>query len=105
MRHVTNDCIFLAWNAYQCNVNEELILQTAQQMKSLGLQAAGYSWINLDDCYATKNRSASGNIVAGPSVSSLYHTSSLQPACVREDPVKWPSGLKSTTSKVKKLGL
>lgn len=56
---------FAAWNAYQCNVNEDLIVQTAQQMKTLGLLEAGYSWINLDDCYANKNRSSSGEIVAG----------------------------------------
>jgi hypothetical protein len=35
-------------------------------MKDLGLLAAGYNWINLDDCYASKNRSISGEIVAGP---------------------------------------
>jgi len=48
-------------------VDEALILQTAQQMKDLGLLAAGYDWINLDDCYANKNRNASGEIVAGKS--------------------------------------
>jgi len=75
---------FNGWNAFQCNVDEALILQTAQQMKDLGLLAAGYNWINLDDCYASKNRSASGEIVA--------------------DPVKWPSGMASLTTRVKKLG-
>lgn len=34
-------------------------------MKSLGLFEAGYTRINLDDCYASKNRSSSGEIVAG----------------------------------------
>lgn len=62
--HSLNDCD-IAWNTYQCNVDEALILQTARQMKDLGLLAAGYNWINLDDCYASKNRSASGEIVAG----------------------------------------
>lgn len=62
-----HDVASLAWNAYQCNVDENLIIQTAQQMKSLGLLEAGYSRVNLDDCYASKNRSASGEIVAGTS--------------------------------------
>lgn len=73
-----------AWNAFQCNVDESLILETATLMKSLGLLEAGYSRINLDDCYALKNRSSSGEIVA--------------------DPAKWPSGMKTLTSKVKALG-
>ena len=51
-------------------------------MKSLGLQVgiehvthvlffisnfqdAGYHWVNIDDCYAEKNRSADGFIVPG----------------------------------------
>lgn len=34
-------------------------------MVSLGLQAVGYEYVNIDDCYAEKNRSASGDIVAG----------------------------------------
>jgi len=51
------------WNAYQCNINEDLILTTAQLMKSLGLQAAGYNHVNIDDCWAEKNRTAEGDLI------------------------------------------
>lgn len=55
----------LAWNAYQCDISEKLIIETAQLMKKLGLQAAGYDYVNLDDCWSLKNRSTSGHLVAG----------------------------------------
>jgi alpha-galactosidase len=51
------------WNAYQCNIDENLMLTTAKLMKSLGLQAAGYNYVNIDDCYAEKNRTAAGDII------------------------------------------
>ncbi|KAF9051753.1 glycoside hydrolase superfamily [Panaeolus papilionaceus] len=51
------------WNAYQCNIDENLLLTTAKLMKSLGLQDAGYSYVNIDDCYAEKNRTATGDII------------------------------------------
>ncbi|KAJ3808452.1 glycoside hydrolase superfamily [Lentinula aff. lateritia] len=53
-----------AWNAYGCNIDEDLVLEAAQLMVSLGLQAAGYEYVNIDDCYAEKNRSENGDIVA-----------------------------------------
>jgi alpha-galactosidase len=52
------------WNAYHCDINETVILETARLMKSLGLIDAGYNWMNLDDCYSEKSRSPSGDIVA-----------------------------------------
>jgi alpha-galactosidase len=73
-----------AWNAFQCNVDEALILQTAQAMVSTGLQAAGYKFINLDDCWAMKNRSAAGDLVP--------------------DPTKWPNGINGLVKKVNALG-
>lgn len=64
------------------NVDEDLILATANQMVTLGLQAAGYNHINLgsrscfhvvslpnnapDDCWALKNRSNTGDLVPDP---------------------------------------
>ncbi|KAI0027512.1 hypothetical protein K488DRAFT_26145, partial [Vararia minispora EC-137] len=45
------------------NIDQDLILTTAQLMKSLGLQDTGYSFVNLDDCWAVKNRSASGELI------------------------------------------
>ena len=67
---------------YQCDIDEELILTTARLMKDLGLQVCsfivndsifsnftlprkdvGYKHVNLDDCWAEKNRSASGDLL------------------------------------------
>ncbi|KAJ7443846.1 glycoside hydrolase superfamily [Mycena latifolia] len=47
----------------QCNIDHDLMLTTAKLMKSLGLLDVGYHYVNIDDCYAEKNRSASGDIV------------------------------------------
>ncbi|KAJ6583011.1 glycoside hydrolase [Mycena vulgaris] len=52
------------WNAFQCNIDANLMLTTAKLMKSLGLLDVGYHYVNIDDCYAEKNRSASGDIIA-----------------------------------------
>ncbi|KAG6811589.1 hypothetical protein H0H92_006712 [Tricholoma furcatifolium] len=72
------------WNAYGCNINEDLVYTTAQLMQSLGLQDAGYSYVNIDDCWAEKNRSASGDLVP--------------------DPTKFPSGLNTLNDKIHALG-
>ena len=38
-----------SWNTYRVNINEELICKQADAMVEQGLQAAGYSYINIDD--------------------------------------------------------
>ncbi|KAJ7242413.1 glycoside hydrolase superfamily [Mycena rebaudengoi] len=72
------------WNAYHCNIDENLVLTTATLMKSLGLLDVGYTYVNIDDCYAEKNRSANGDIV--------------------EDKVRFKSGMKALTTKIHALG-
>ncbi|KAF8961767.1 glycoside hydrolase superfamily [Flammula alnicola] len=67
------------WNAYQCNIDEDLMLTTAKLMKSLGLQEAGYNFVNIDDCWAEKNRTASGDII--------------------EDQVRFKNGMKNLTNR------
>ncbi|KAF7326289.1 Alpha-galactosidase [Mycena kentingensis (nom. inval.)] len=51
------------WNAYQCNIDQNLMLTTANLMQSLGLKDAGYLHVNIDDCWAEKNRSAAGDLI------------------------------------------
>ncbi|KAF8155496.1 glycoside hydrolase family 27 protein, partial [Crassisporium funariophilum] len=53
-----------AWNAYHCDINETVILDTARLMKLHGLVDVGYNHMNLDDCYSEKKRSPSGDIIA-----------------------------------------
>ncbi|KAF8438048.1 glycoside hydrolase family 27 protein [Boletus edulis BED1] len=55
-----------AWNAFACNVNETLVLQTAQYMKNYGLLDVGYNHVNLDDCWASKNRTSTGEVLSDP---------------------------------------
>ncbi|KAJ7041798.1 glycoside hydrolase family 27 protein [Mycena alexandri] len=73
------------WNAYHCNINETLILETAQLVKSLGLADVGYNYVNVDDCYSEKKRSEDGDIIA--------------------DKTRFPSGMKWLTDQIHGLGL
>jgi alpha-galactosidase len=54
------------WNAFGCNVSQALVEQTAQAIVSSGLAAAGYQYVNIDDCWALPDRDANGNLVANP---------------------------------------
>ncbi|KAJ8520784.1 hypothetical protein ONZ45_g2419 [Pleurotus djamor] len=68
----------------KCAIDEDLVLQDARQIKSLGLLDAGYNYINLDDCYAEFNRSANGDIV--------------------EDHIRFSRGMKNFTGQLRQLG-
>ncbi len=50
-----------SWNTFGCNVNEQMIRDMADAMVSSGMQAAGYEYINIDDCWHGE-RDADGNI-------------------------------------------
>src|SRR5438270_8278847 len=73
------------WNAFKCNVSEQLVEQTALAMHKDGMQAAGYQYVNIDDCWAEPQRDANGNLVP--------------------DPAKFPDGIKSVASYVHSLGM
>ncbi|MFG1812049.1 glycoside hydrolase family 27 protein [Streptomyces sp. NPDC049040] len=76
---------FNDWNAYGCNVSESLIKSTALAMHNNGMQAAGYTYVNIDDCWMTHSRDSSGRLVP--------------------DPSKFPDGIKGTADYVHSLGL
>src|SRR6185312_9013794 len=40
-----------SWNTFGCNMDETLIRQIADTMVSSGMQAAGYEYVNIDDCW------------------------------------------------------
>jgi alpha-galactosidase len=73
------------WNAFHCNVSEQLVEQTARAMVSNGMKAAGYQYVNIDDCWASPQRDAHGNLVP--------------------DPAKFPDGIEAVASYVHSLGL
>jgi alpha-galactosidase len=54
------------WNAFGCNVSDQLIRQTADAMVSSGMAAAGYQYINIDDCGMAHSRGANGDLVPAP---------------------------------------
>src|SRR5216683_7417915 len=55
-----------SWNKFACDVSEQLIRETADAMVGTGMQAAGYKYVNIDDCWQV-SRDAQGTIVADPS--------------------------------------
>jgi alpha-galactosidase len=54
-----------SWNHFGCGINEALIRSTIDAMVSTGLFAAGYKYVNLDDCWQS-TRTSSGVIVPDP---------------------------------------
>lgn len=52
-----------SWNKFHCNIDEGLIREVADAMVTNGMRAAGYTYINIDDCWQT-SRGADGVIVA-----------------------------------------
>ncbi|OZY87815.1 alpha-galactosidase [Cellvibrio mixtus] len=40
-----------SWNTFACDVNEQMIREMADAMVSSGMKAAGYEYINIDDCW------------------------------------------------------
>src|ERR1700730_18574044 len=54
-----------SWNKFGCNVSEQLIRETADAMVSSGMQAAGYEYVVIDDCWQV-GRDSNGNILADP---------------------------------------
>jgi alpha-galactosidase len=73
------------WYSAYCGVSAGLVEQTAQAMVSNGMKAAGYQYVNIDDCWMATTRDSAGNLVA--------------------DPVRFPDGIASVANYVHGLGL
>jgi alpha-galactosidase len=73
-----------SWNKFGCNVSEKLIREIADATVSSGMRAAGYQYVNIDDCWQV-SRQADGTIVP--------------------DPQRFPSGIKSLADYVHGKGL
>eukprot|EP00041_Stephanoeca_diplocostata_P029771 m.886676 g.886676 ORF g.886676 m.886676 type:complete len:412 (-) comp23628_c0_seq4:1741-2976(-) len=56
------------WNKLRCNFNADRLLQEADHMVSSGMLAAGYTTLNIDDCWMKKDsgRTATGEIIPDP---------------------------------------
>lgn len=53
-------------------------------MKNLGFLAAGYNYVNIDDCWLTKSRTADGHLIP--------------------DPTRFPNGMKKVADYLHNLG-
>ena len=72
------------WNKFQGNISEDIIKGIADAMVESGLKDAGYTYINIDDCWHGQ-RDGNGFIQA--------------------DPVKFPNGMKAVADYVHMKGL
>ncbi len=55
---------FNNWNTTGCAVDEQIIRDTADIFVAKGLKAAGYEYVNVDDCWAEPARDADGRMQA-----------------------------------------
>ncbi len=53
---------WLSWNTFRNKIDENLILETADAMKTSGLLEAGYQYVNLDDCWQSSMRDSNGRM-------------------------------------------
>lgn len=73
------------WNTFGAEINEKLILESADAMVSEGLLDAGYNYLVIDDIWHLKERGADGRMVP--------------------DPEKFPHGMKYVADYVHSKGL
>jgi alpha-galactosidase len=59
---------FNNWNTTGCGsaFNEKMVMDTADTFVSKGLKDAGYTYVNMDDCWAKTSRNAQGDLEADP---------------------------------------
>ncbi|XP_010937996.2 alpha-galactosidase 3 isoform X2 [Elaeis guineensis] len=74
-----------SWNFFGCNINEEVIRETADALISTGLADLGYNYVNIDDCWSSLRRNQKGE---------------LEP-----DPKTFPSGIKALADYVHEKSL
>ncbi|SEI44861.1 alpha-galactosidase [Frateuria terrea] len=74
-----------SWNSFHCDVSAALVEATADAMVAFGMKDAGYTYVNIDDCWMLKQRGARGELVA--------------------DPAKFPQGIEAVAAYVHRKGL
>jgi len=74
-----------SWNSFHCDVSAKLVEETADAMVTSGMKAAGYVYVNIDDCWLLKKRGPRGDLVP--------------------DPRKFPRGIDAVATYVHRKGL
>ncbi|MGL1885783.1 MAG: glycoside hydrolase family 27 protein [Reichenbachiella sp.] len=73
-----------SWNKFSCDVDENLIKETADAMVSSGMKDAGYEYIVIDDCWHGERDSL---------------------GFIQPDPTRFPSGIKALADYIHSKGL
>lgn len=73
-----------SWNKFACNVNEQVVRDTADAIASNGMRDAGYKFVVIDDC---------------------WHGSRDENGFITEDRERFPSGLKALGDYIHSKGL
>jgi alpha-galactosidase len=73
-----------SWNRFGCNVSERLIRETADAMVANGMRDAGYTYVNIDDC---------------------WHGARDSLGFIHPDPQRFPGGMKALADYVHSRGL
>ena len=55
-----------SWNTFGENINEEVVMQTADYIADSGLKDCGYEYVIIDDCWSLRERNEKGEIVPDP---------------------------------------
>ncbi|KAL7946094.1 glycoside hydrolase family 27 protein [Trichoderma barbatum] len=74
-----------SWNAYHCDIDESNFLSAAELLVSSGLHAAGYEYVNIDDCWSLKDGRVDGHMAPNTT--------------------RFPNGIDGLAQKVHDLGL
>ncbi len=74
-----------SWNLFRDKISENTIKEIADAMDKSGLKEAGYTYVNIDDCWQSSSRSADGKLQA--------------------DFINFPSGIKALNEYVNSKGL
>ena len=74
-----------SWNTFAENINETVLMESADILVSSGLKDAGYEYIVLDDCWLLRERDENGLLVP--------------------DPAKFPHGMKYVADYIHSKGL
>lgn len=73
-----------SWNKFACNVSEDMIKEMADAMIASGMKEAGYTYINIDDC---------------------WHGDRDSLGFIHPDPKRFPSGIKALADYIHSKGL
>lgn len=55
-----------SWNRYHCAVNENILRNISKLFQTTGVAAAGYTYVNIDDCWQARFRDVSGRLQPDP---------------------------------------